>query len=838
MKTEFLIGKIRFSVSRPAGLFLCLMAGLLLPTRTHADGCFVAPPFVWNKHKDINEPTQKAILVYDAGQEDLLLQVKYAGPVAQFGWLVPVPGLPTVKKGSMECFYELSRYTQEHWEPRVPPAGMRQSASRSAGDESKPEPVKVIEIKTVGDYEVAVLSARDAGSLENWLKANQFAFPKDKEAVIDAYIQQQWYFVAVKIDLNKAGGFQVVSGPPRQAAAGKSSVKEKLASGELQPLWLRFASKQCVFPLKISSVNGTPSEVQVYVLSPEPLVEKGMFEKKFPEVRRLTLEHSAKRMQAYQRTQEIGRQVRMHAHPEEGNILLPVETNIPLNVILRTSVPYEALLPYGAVTEKDLPECSRQMPQLKGKTWWLTKQTWTFKPEEMRDLVFQPAAAAFAEDLAGEEGYYVAQNLARLGTNAVPALVTALQSTNPVVRIHAVSALDDSMGGSPLLQDSRVLDCLPALFRDPEPEVRMQAANAAGSSRNPKFEEALINLLRDPDEGVRHAAMFAVKRNYYGKSPSLPVLQKLLKDENLEVRAAALEALGISRTPIPREDILPLLSVTNMRVVSIALSRLGQDGVSLDELEPLFHNRLMMARLAGLAFVERLGNNQEAIELILPLLRDPEQPVRGHAWKLLETLTGQTIPQDQPERWEQWWTENKPALMLAEYTKAIAQDPKDGRAYHNRGCLYYNAHKFPEALADFRKARELGSDARDYSCFRLWLLQARSGEKDAATRELAACLEQRPAGKPDDWPSKIGRFLAGQMTEADLFKAAADPNAQTAREQHCEAYFYAGSKRLIEGDQTTAADYFKQCVATDVKKFEEYSSAVAELKFLKAAPTK
>jgi hypothetical protein len=33
------------------------------------DGCFVLP-FSWNKSKDINEPTQKAIIVYDGGHED------------------------------------------------------------------------------------------------------------------------------------------------------------------------------------------------------------------------------------------------------------------------------------------------------------------------------------------------------------------------------------------------------------------------------------------------------------------------------------------------------------------------------------------------------------------------------------------------------------------------------------------------------------------------------------------------------------------------------------------------------------------------------------------------
>jgi tetratricopeptide (TPR) repeat protein len=296
----------------------------------------------------------------------------------------------------------------------------------------------------------------------------------------------------------------------------------------------------------------------------------------------------------------------------------------------------------------------------------------------MRDLVFQPAAAVFAEELASEEGYYVAQNLTRLGSNAVPALLAALQSTNPVVRRHAASVFDDPMGESPVMQNPRILDCLPVLFQDPEPEVRMSAAVAAGSSRNPKFEEPLINLLRDPDEGVRHAAVFAVNRNYYGKS----------------------------------------------------------------------------------------------------------------------------------------------------------------RMYHNRGCLYYNAHKFTEALADFRKSCELGSDAQDYSYARIWLIRARAGEKEAATRELAAYLEHRKTGKPDDWPAKVGRFLAGQLTEPDFLEAAKNTNVRTDQEQHCEAYFYVGSKRLIEGDQAAAADYFKKSVVTEVKTFEEYESAAAELKFLPALPAK
>jgi lipoprotein NlpI len=158
--------------------------------------------------------------------------------------------------------------------------------------------------------------------------------------------------------------------------------------------------------------------------------------------------------------------------------------------------------------------------------------------------------------------------------------------------------------------------------------------------------------------------------------------------------------------------------------------------------------------------------------------------------------------------------------------------PQTGRDYHDQGCSDYNSRRFTNALADFRKSCELGSDNQDYSYFRIWLIRARLGEKEAATQELAAYLERRNAQKPDDWPLKVGRFLAGQLSESDFLTAANDPNLQTSKEQHCEAYFYVGSKHLIENDKLAAVDNLKKCLTTDLTTFEEYTSAATELLFL------
>ena len=234
--------------------------------------------FRWNKSIDINEPTQKAIIVHDAGREDLLLQVKDQGPLKEFGWRIPVPSLPTVEKGSMRPFYEVSQLTQQQWQ------GLHQGNAITAGIAGEGgEAVEVIEVETVGAYEVAVLSARDAGSLERWLKSHGYSIPEGKAGIIDEYIRKGWYFVAVKIDLAKPASAKKAAGSSakstKRPAQARQAIQKQLASGELHPLLISFDAPKCIYPLRISAVSGKPSEVALYVLSAEPLLDEFILDK-------------------------------------------------------------------------------------------------------------------------------------------------------------------------------------------------------------------------------------------------------------------------------------------------------------------------------------------------------------------------------------------------------------------------------------------------------------------------------------------------------------------------------------------------------------------------------
>jgi tetratricopeptide (TPR) repeat protein len=160
--------------------------------------------------------------------------------------------------------------------------------------------------------------------------------------------------------------------------------------------------------------------------------------------------------------------------------------------------------------------------------------------------------------------------------------------------------------------------------------------------------------------------------------------------------------------------------------------------------------------------------------------------------------------------------------------------PKLAPYFARLGILRYNNCEFGEALVDIRRASGAGYQS-EYTPFFIWMIRSRLGEHDAATRDLVRVLDTWKDAKADDWILTIGLFLAGQLTEGELFKAARNSDLKVRNEKLCEAFFYAGTKRLIQEDEVFAVSYFRQCIGTQVTNFSEYGTAVAELQRL--APT-
>ena len=672
-------------------LFVAFGRLALLPAL--ADGCFV---FRWNKEIDIKEPSQKAIIVYDAGREDLLLQVKYEGPLEQFGWLIPVPSLPTVEKGSMQPFYELSQLTQ-----RQHGGVLTLSALAPGGYGGRGEPVKVIQVKTVGAYEIAVLSTKETGSLERWLKDHDYSIPQGHRQIIDEYIRNGWYFIAAKIELDKEVGFQpapATSPKNTDVSAGSYSfIQKQLGSGELHPLLISFDTTRCIYPLRISALAGKSSEVSLYVLSAQPLLNEFIFDKSAAQAQRRrhelgqtlknrgsSVEWSAQELQILR----YASMMRALIPPgEKANTTARDWSDRDLDALAAESWPHTGpelldlrslvrsyeVIECKEVKTQQIPQCAKELPRLKGRSWSLVKQVCTFMPEDMHDLLLDPPIPFLATELAQPAGAEVAAVLTHLGAAADPVLLKACTSTNALERINGSAALHAE-------RDPRAAGLLLTLFQDEEPQVRYNALLAANTTPDPRFLERMVTLLHDAHSEIRWQAVLWLGANETKKRAAVYVA--LLQDPDPDVQLCALQVLSrIDPDAISRASLLHMLGTPNLETVGLALdllqggwpsgwpsrSRIAlrrsigadeSDSLSSVEAAPLITNRLTMARVTGLKIL-RENADAEAVALTLPLLRDANSLVRNRAFAVLHAVSGQDIPESDPAKWDQWWAANK-----------------------------------------------------------------------------------------------------------------------------------------------------------------------------------
>jgi hypothetical protein len=269
---------------RKTSLLLVILSIFIIMSHACADGAFfgersVIVPKSSDKVTyagDITEPTQKAILIYCKGIEQLALEVSFKGDASKFAWLVPTPAKPEVTKIDQPLFHDIHNATLpevKYWldsdlllgdiESR---SSLRSSGYLSAGSggapvaERKHLDVEVLDQKPIGQYDIAVLRAGNEGDLLEWLTRNGYAISPSVSPVLTDYIHRGWVFTAMRVNT------------AYQASAG-----ERLSEGVLQSLSFKFKSSEPIYPLKISSLNKGKTDVLIYLWSDirydEPLLK-------------------------------------------------------------------------------------------------------------------------------------------------------------------------------------------------------------------------------------------------------------------------------------------------------------------------------------------------------------------------------------------------------------------------------------------------------------------------------------------------------------------------------------------------------------------------------------
>ena len=480
---------IALSLSPSVWTCLTLMA---IATDLHSDGCFVFHPFVWRQFNDINEPNQKAILLHDAGREEMVLQVRYEGPLTQFGWLIPVPARPEISAASMASFYELSRFTQEFIHRQ------RQPTVQYAGAASDhPPPVQVIEYRTVGAYDVAVLATESTDSLASWLRDNHFAFRQGSQSILSEYLEKRWFIIALRVHLEQTAGQIRPAGPPGESSQPptRPDVSQALRTGELHPIKIAFETINCIFPLKISAVNGKASEVLLYVLSSEPLTCADL----------------------------VG--IVHHADPRGPGFDLPSEL--------------DSSFAAGAIAGDSLPKCSADLLRLAHRKWAFAKFLRVFRPHQMQDLTFHSMLALLRTNLNSWDpnlSYYARLRIGYFQELAVPLIPDLASSPHPENRSVSCTMLHT-------YPRQGFLDILLTLMDDPDFNVRLQACSAAERYNDSRVVTKLLGLLGDPDEAISRTAALSSGKLGLRDPRVIAALIVLLDDQYPPARAQAQAAL-------------------------------------------------------------------------------------------------------------------------------------------------------------------------------------------------------------------------------------------------------------------------------------------------------
>ncbi|MDP2684133.1 MAG: DUF2330 domain-containing protein [bacterium] len=205
-----------------------VVLAIMLPQLSFADGMMVPPEEYW-----IVETGQKAVIMYEDGIETMIVSTTFEGDANDFAWVIPVPNKPEVSRGSQELFTNLDGLTGYSYDDPMP------YFSLGAESDAVKTGVTIVEQKQIDYYDITVLLSSDKDSLVDWLNENKYNFPTAASYILNSYIDNNWYFVAMRVN---------------PESLEWTDVSQSLREGQATPVVLTFEAKNIVYPLKISSV--------------------------------------------------------------------------------------------------------------------------------------------------------------------------------------------------------------------------------------------------------------------------------------------------------------------------------------------------------------------------------------------------------------------------------------------------------------------------------------------------------------------------------------------------------------------------------------------------------
>lgn len=218
-----------------------------------------------------NKASQVAI-VRDGERTVLTMANDYEGDLEQFAMVVPVPEVlkrDQIHIGERRLLERLDAFTAprivEYFDPDpclevrrrkfMRFEAVEDAAAPTAGGVGRAQALGVrIEARyTVGEYDIAILSAEQSNGLETYLREQGYRLPRGAHRALAPYIKQGLKFFVAKVNLGE------------QRATGLR---------HLRPLQMAYASKRFMLPIRLGMLNAKDTQdLIIYTLTRHGRVE-------------------------------------------------------------------------------------------------------------------------------------------------------------------------------------------------------------------------------------------------------------------------------------------------------------------------------------------------------------------------------------------------------------------------------------------------------------------------------------------------------------------------------------------------------------------------------------
>src|SRR5450631_159410 len=257
--------------TRAAWLFVALALLLFVAFASSSANAFCGFYVGKADTKLFNEASQ-VILVRDGNRTVISMRNDFQGELSEFALVVPVPAVlqkSQIHVGDPKIFDRIDAYSAprlaEYFDPNPcevdkvmrqtgamnAPLAMARTEAKKAKDEALG--VTVEARYTVGEYDIAILSATESNGLEKWLRMEGYRIPSGASKALQPYIRQNLKFFVARVNLAE------------QAKTGFSY---------LRPLQFAFESERFMLPVRLGMLNAQgPQDLVVYALTRNGRVE-------------------------------------------------------------------------------------------------------------------------------------------------------------------------------------------------------------------------------------------------------------------------------------------------------------------------------------------------------------------------------------------------------------------------------------------------------------------------------------------------------------------------------------------------------------------------------------